>query len=150
MVHPWQLQADPEWAAALVIAAVDYAVVVRALGRRGSPTPRVRIWSFAAGLALIALALLSPIEHIALTSLLSVHLLQNVMLADWAPPLLVLGLSPAMVAACRAAARRARADDAGGRALRLARGLVLPARARRLRLRAHTPLGARPRAPGLS
>ncbi|HEY3764443.1 MAG TPA: cytochrome c oxidase assembly protein [Gaiellales bacterium] len=100
MVHPWQLQADPEWAAALVIAAVDYAVVVRALGRRGSPTPRVRIWSFAAGLALIALALLSPIEHIALTSLLSVHLLQNVMLADWAPPLLVLGLSPAMVAAC--------------------------------------------------
>jgi cytochrome c oxidase assembly factor CtaG len=28
-----------------------------------------------------------------------VHLLQNVVLADWAPPLLVLGLSPAMVAA---------------------------------------------------
>jgi len=100
MVDPWQIQADPEWAAALVVAAVDYTVVVRALGRRGAPTPPRRVAAFAAGLVLIALALLSPIEHIALTSLLSVHLLQNVILADWAPPLLVLGLSPAMVAAC--------------------------------------------------
>jgi cytochrome c oxidase assembly factor CtaG len=100
MVHPWQFQADPEWAAALVIAALDYAVVVRALGRRGAPVPARRIAAFSAGLVLIGLALLSPIEHIALTSLLSVHLLQNVILADWAPPLLVLGLSPAMVAAC--------------------------------------------------
>jgi len=30
--------------------------------------------------------------------MLSFHLLQNVMLADWAPPLLVLGLTPAMAA----------------------------------------------------
>ena len=100
MVHPWQIQADPEWAAALVVAAVDYTVVVRALGRRGAPTEPRRVAAFTAGLVLIALALLSPVEHIALTSLLSVHLLQNVILADWAPPLLVLGLSPAMVAAC--------------------------------------------------
>jgi cytochrome c oxidase assembly factor CtaG len=99
VVHPWQFQADPEWAAALVVAAVDYAVVVRALRRRGTPTSGARKAAFATGLVLIAVALLSPLEHIALTSLLSVHLLQNVILADWAPPLLVLGLSPAMVAA---------------------------------------------------
>jgi cytochrome c oxidase assembly factor CtaG len=99
MVHPWELQADWEWALALVIVAVDYAVVVRADGRRGRPTSPLRIASFTAGLVLIGIALLSPLEHIALTSLLSVHLLQNVILADWAPPLLVLGLSPAMVAA---------------------------------------------------
>jgi cytochrome c oxidase assembly factor CtaG len=61
--------------------------------------PRARAAAFAAGLGLIAVGLLSPIEHIALTSLVSFHLLQNVMLADWAPPLLVLGLTPAMVAA---------------------------------------------------
>jgi cytochrome c oxidase assembly factor CtaG len=30
--------------------------------------------------------------------MLSFHLLQNVMLADWAPPLLVLGITPAMAA----------------------------------------------------
>ena len=99
MVHPWEFQADPEWVAALVVAAVDYAVIVRALDRRGAPTSRPRMGAFAAGLVLIAVALLSPLEHIALTSLLSLHLLQNVILADWAPPLLVLGLSPAMVAA---------------------------------------------------
>jgi putative membrane protein len=100
MVDPWRIQADPEWAAAIAIVALDYAVVVRALRRRGIDTAHLRIASFTAGLVLIAVALLSPLEHIALTSLLSVHLLQNVILADWAPPLLVLGLSPAMVAAC--------------------------------------------------
>ena len=99
MVDPWQIQADPAWAAAIVVAAVDYALVVRTLGRRGSPTPTWRRVSFAVGLALIAIGLLSPLEHIALTSLLSAHLLQNVILADWAPPLLVLGLTPAMMAA---------------------------------------------------
>jgi len=98
-VDPWQLQADPEWAVAIVVAAVDYALVVRTFGRRGEPTPFWRKASFAAGLLLIALALLSPIEHVALSSLLSAHLLQNVILADWAPPLLVLGLTPAMMAA---------------------------------------------------
>jgi putative membrane protein len=100
MVDPWRIEADPAWAAAIVIAAVDYAVVVRAWRCRGVETPTWRIASFAAGLALIAIALLSPLEHIALTSLLSVHLLQNVILADWAPPLLVLGLTAAMIAAC--------------------------------------------------
>ena len=98
-VDPWQLQADPEWAVAIVVAAVDYALVVRTLGRRGDPTPLWRRACFGAGLALIAIGLLSPLEHIALSSLLSAHLLQNVILADWAPPLLVLGLTPAMMAA---------------------------------------------------
>jgi cytochrome c oxidase assembly factor CtaG len=100
MVDPWRIQADPEWAVAIAIVALDYAVVVRACRRRGIETPPLRIAAFTAGLVLIAVALLSPLEHIALTSLLSLHLLQNVILADWAPPLLVLGLSAAMIAAC--------------------------------------------------
>ena len=39
--------------------------------------------------------------------MLSFHLLQNVMLADWAPPLLVLGLTPAMAAVAERVAGRA-------------------------------------------
>ena len=51
------------------------------------------------GLLLVAGALNSPLETIAANYLLLIHLLQNVMIADWAPPLLILGLTPAMRAA---------------------------------------------------
>jgi putative membrane protein len=98
-VHPWQAVWDPEWAAALAIVSADYALVVRVHGRRGAPAVPLRWAAFAGGLGLIAAALFSPIEQLALHSMVSFHLLQNVMLADWAPPLLVLGLTPAMIAA---------------------------------------------------
>jgi putative membrane protein len=91
--HPWNLEPDPEWIVALVLFAACYLWAASAFGAR-----LLRRLSFVAGLALVAAALLSPIEHVALHSMLSLHLLQNVMLADWAPPLLVLGLSPAMAA----------------------------------------------------
>lgn len=58
-----------------------------------------RLAAFAAGLLLISGALNSPLETIATHYLLMIHLLQNVMIADWAPPLLLLGLTPAMHAA---------------------------------------------------
>ena len=51
---------------------------------------------FALGILLVAVPLNSPMETIAIHYLLVMHLLQNVMIADWAPPLLVLGLTPAM------------------------------------------------------
>ena len=38
-VDPWQIQADPEWALAIIVAAAADAVVVRTFERRGSPTP---------------------------------------------------------------------------------------------------------------
>jgi cytochrome c oxidase assembly factor CtaG len=53
---------------------------------------------FAAGVVLVVGALNSPLESL-LYRLLLIHLLQNVMVADWAPPLLILGLTPAMRAA---------------------------------------------------
>jgi putative membrane protein len=92
--HPWSLELDLEWIVALVLFAAWYLWAASVMG--AAPWRRA---SFLTGLALIAVALLSPIEHVALHSMLSFHLLQNVMLADWAPPLLVLGLSPAMAAA---------------------------------------------------
>jgi cytochrome c oxidase assembly factor CtaG len=99
MLHPWHVSIDPEWVLAILVFAVDYAVVVWVLERRGERVPLWRRLCFAAGLTLIALALLSPIEHLALTSMLSFHLLQNVIIADWAPPLILLGLTPVMVVA---------------------------------------------------
>jgi cytochrome c oxidase assembly factor CtaG len=91
--HPWRFVFDPEWALAIVVFATWYAWAAHVLG-----VPVWRRLCFAGGLATIALALLSPIEHVALDSMLSFHLLQNVMLADWAPPLLVLGITPAVAA----------------------------------------------------
>jgi putative membrane protein len=58
-----------------------------------------RAFLFVLGLVLVAVPLNSPLETIAIHYLLLFHLLQNVMIADWAPPLLVLGLTPAMRAA---------------------------------------------------
>ena len=99
---PWRVPSDPEWAVAIALFGVWYG-----LAARHFRIPWLRIAAFYAGLALIAVALLSPIEHVALDSMLSFHLLQNVMLADWAPPLLVLGLTPAMAAVAERRAGRA-------------------------------------------
>lgn len=100
--HAWRPVLDLQWAAAVLLFAVWYLWAARVFH-----ASRMRQASFTAGLALIAAGLLSPIEHVALDAMLSFHLLQNVMLADWAPPLLVLGLTPAMVAAAeRSAALR--------------------------------------------
>lgn len=90
----WRFVFDPEWIVALVLFAAGYWWAASLLG--AAPWRRA---CFVAGLALVAAALLSPIEHVALHSMLSFHLLQNVMLADWAPPLLILGFTTTMAAA---------------------------------------------------
>lgn len=82
---------EPLFLALCVAAAVAYGLAAR----RERP-PWWRITLFALGLALIAGALNTPLETIAVHYLLLVHLLQNVMIADWAPPLLILGLTPVM------------------------------------------------------
>lgn len=53
--------------------------------------PRGRLALFAAGAVLVVLAELPPLERLTF-ELLSAHLLQNVVLAEWAPALLVFGL----------------------------------------------------------
>ncbi len=53
-----------------------------------------RVACFVTGLALILFAFVTPLHQIALHYLLSAHLLQNVVLAEWAPALLLLGLAP--------------------------------------------------------
>jgi putative membrane protein len=79
----------------LVLAAV-YIYIYIHLCRSVERPSRTRASITALGLVLIAFSLNSPLETIAVHYLLVVHLLQNVMIADWAPPLLMLGLTPAM------------------------------------------------------
>ena len=51
---------------------------------------------YAGSLALLAVAFWTPLHHLGLHYLLTAHLLQNVILAEWAPLLAVLGVSRAM------------------------------------------------------
>jgi putative membrane protein len=105
-VHPapWSFSWEPFFLVLCVAAAVLYGRAAR----KGRPS-RVRVVVFALGLALIVAALCSPLETIARHYLLLFHLLGNVMISDWAPPLLVLGLTPGM---------RAAITRRGGRVLR--------------------------------
>ena len=91
----------------LVLAAAAAAAYAWA-ARNDRPTTR-SIVLFAAGLLLIAGSLNSPLETIAAKRLLLVHLLQNALIADIAPLLLLLGLTPSM---------RTWLDEHGGRAIR--------------------------------
>jgi putative membrane protein len=82
----------------LVLAAIAVVAYVRAY-RRCAPEERPstgRVWLFGIGVALIALPLNSPLETLSAHYLLLMHLLQNALIADWGPPLLILGLTPAM------------------------------------------------------
>jgi putative membrane protein len=72
-------------------------VLVYALWARRTRPERWRVAAFAAGCVLLLLTAVTPLD--ALTyHLLTAHLLQNVVLAEWAPALLVLGIPPAMAA----------------------------------------------------
>jgi cytochrome c oxidase assembly factor CtaG len=92
--YPYSFSFEPLYLALALVVAVVYG---RAARRESAPWWRVAL--FASGLLLIAASLNSPLETISVNYLLLVHLLQNVMISDWAPPLLVLGLTPAMRAA---------------------------------------------------
>jgi putative membrane protein len=75
-----------------VALGITYFLAVRKI-----ETERWRIAAFSAGCLLLLATAVTPLD--ALTyHLLSVHLLQNVVLAEWAPALLVLGLPSALAA----------------------------------------------------
>ena len=78
----------------LVLAAAATAAYVWAA--RNDRPARWKVLCFGAGLILIAASLNSPLETIAAHRLLLVHLLQNALIADIAPLLVLLGLTPAM------------------------------------------------------
>ena len=91
----------------LVLAAA--AAIVYARASRGDRPPLWRAALFGLGLFLVAASLNSPLETIAAKRLLMIHLLQNALIADIAPLLVLLGLTPRMCAAL---------NDLGARRLR--------------------------------
>ena len=87
----------------IVLGIAALVAYVRAW-RRESAAGIGHAVAFGAGVVLIVAALNSPLETIAVDYLVLFHLLQNVIIADWAPPLLILGLTPAMRGAIAPAA----------------------------------------------
>jgi cytochrome c oxidase assembly factor CtaG len=78
----------------LALAVAAGALYWRAA--RTDPPPTWRVVSFVSGIFLIAASLNSPLETIASRYLLLIHLLQNGLIADLAPLLVLLGLTPLM------------------------------------------------------
>ncbi len=88
---PYAWQADVDTTVVVPVLSLLYLFAV---GRVGAP--RWRIACYAGSMGLLAVAFWSPMHHLALHYLLTAHLLQNVILAEWAPLLAVLGLSRPM------------------------------------------------------
>jgi cytochrome c oxidase assembly factor CtaG len=93
-VSPYAWEARPQEALAVALLAAGYVLVLRFY-----PAPRIRKAAFAGAIVLLVVAFETPLETIGLHYLLTGHLLQNVILAEWAPALVVAGLPPALAAA---------------------------------------------------
>lgn len=76
----------------LVLVGAAYARRTRTLAARGTPVPRVRIWSFALGLLLLAVALSPALEELGERTF-TFHMVQHVLLGDLAALALVAGLT---------------------------------------------------------
>jgi cytochrome c oxidase assembly factor CtaG len=92
-VNPYAWSRDSDAIVLVPVLLVAYVASLRAY-----PASRGRIVCAVAGLTLVFAALVTPLDAIALHYLLTAHLLQNVVLAEWAPGLVVLGVSPALAA----------------------------------------------------
>ncbi len=88
-VSSWQLA----WEELAVVAVLAAGYLVALRRRPASPW---RPAAFAAALALVLGVSVTPVATLALHYLLTAHLFQNVVLAEWAPALAVAGLSAGM------------------------------------------------------
>jgi cytochrome c oxidase assembly factor CtaG len=101
-VDPYTWSANPE---ALVVLALAAAYLV---SLRRYPAEGWRVGCFLVAMLLLLAMSVTPIHSLAMHYLLTMHLLQNVVLAEWAPLLVVLGIAPTLAArASRAGVIRA-------------------------------------------
>ncbi len=91
-MDPYAWSWNPE-ALVVIGLAVAYLVAIRRV-----PAPTWRIACFLVAMLLLLAVSVTPIHTLGMHFLLTVHLLQNVVLAEWAPLLVVLGIPPALAA----------------------------------------------------
>jgi putative membrane protein len=80
----------------LVLVGAAYARRARTLAVRGTPVPRRKVWLFAAGLVLVAVALSPLVEELGERTF-TFHMVQHVVVGDLAALALVAGLSGALL-----------------------------------------------------
>jgi putative membrane protein len=76
----------------LLLPAAMYVRAVRILAKRGYGVPALQQACWFVGLASIGAALLSPLDELGETDLLSAHMGQHLLIGDVAAPLILLGL----------------------------------------------------------
>jgi cytochrome c oxidase assembly factor CtaG len=104
--HTWPR--DPAVALVLAAAAAGYAVGLHRIRARAGRrvVTRWQVASFWAGLAVVAVALLSPVDTVS-EALLSIHMVQHILIGLLAPLLLAVGAPATVMAwALRPATRR--------------------------------------------
>ena len=87
--YEWPL----DWDTLVVVPVITAAYVWT---QRLWPASPARRFAFALSQLLVLAVMLTPLATIALDYLLSVHLLQNVVLAEWAPALAVVAIAPSL------------------------------------------------------
>ena len=91
---PYAWQADVDTTVVIPLLVLLYLFAVGRLG-----AARRHVVAYGVAMGLLAVAFWTPLHHLGLHYLLTAHLLQNVILAEWAPLFAVLGVSPALAAA---------------------------------------------------
>lgn len=86
----WSWSLSPWTALPLVVSALVYSGRIIGLRREGVRASSFRVWLFFAGWLLLAIALASPLCRMS-ASVAAAHMVQHVILAVAAPPLLLIG-----------------------------------------------------------
>ncbi|MDQ3669651.1 MAG: cytochrome c oxidase assembly protein [Actinomycetota bacterium] len=92
-MDPYRWSWNPEALLLVPLMTAGYVLAFRRF-----PAPPWRIACFVTAMVTLLVVTITPLETIAMNYLLVIHLLQNVVLAEWAPLLVVLGLPPALAA----------------------------------------------------
>ena len=89
---------EPLQVVPIAVVAAAYAKRVWTLRRRGTAVPGWKQLLFWTGIALLLVALVSPVDHLGEEDLFSFHMVQHILLGDLAPLALLAGLTGPVLA----------------------------------------------------